>query len=209
VDGLKAYVWEESVLDRQSPAVVLDEVEQTTLDILSGKNGSVTTAAFDGFHKYYAALLNDVTGGAYGEGEDFEPKLYAKAHRRAQRFLHRALQSPVPYIVFTAWDAKEADKPGVKGSDMHVWPDLPGQMAKLILGEFSVVAFSKVTYPRTPTEKMKGEWLLRPDNEVWGAMVKIDPRVASQLPVRVPQSWQVLKPLLFKAFEQGMGEKGE
>ncbi len=206
VDGLKAYVWEESVLEAQSPAAALDEVEQTTLDILSGKNGPVVTAAFDGFHKYYDTLMDDVTGGAYGLGEEFDPLLYTRAHRRAKTFLKRAIQSPVPYIVFTSWNAKEGDKPWKKGqqSDSHEWPDLPGKMAKLILGEFSVVMYSKVTYPRTPTEKMRGEWTLRPDHEIWGSFVKIDPRVAGQLPARVPQNWQQLEPLLLKAYEKGV-----
>lgn len=208
IANLHPYIWEGNVLENRSPSAVLAEVERLTLDILSGKNGKVDVAQFDGFHKYYDLILDDVTGGAYNRGEEFEPQLYGRAHRRAKDFLDVVLQSPVPYVVFTAWNAKELDRPlqpGEKARSVgsHEWPDLPGKMAKLILGEFSLVLFSNVQKPRTPTEKPKGEWILVPDNEVWGVHVKIDPRIAVRLPKRVPQNWVELERLLLAAYEQG------
>jgi hypothetical protein len=204
VPGLKSYVWEEDLIETKSPAAVLDAVNKVTLDILTGKNGPVTTVAFDGLHKFCDLVLDDLTGGAYGRGEEFSPFLYPRSYKVVRNFLKRVNQSNVRYAVFTTWNDREPDKQGdVFGGSFHEWPALPGKMAKLVLGEFSVVVFSKVTYPRTPTEKLKGEWLLKPDNEVWGSFVKIDPRIAGQLPARVPQNWQVLEPLLLKAYEKG------
>ena len=204
VTNLKSYIWEGDVISRQSPTAMVAEVQKLTIEVLAGKRGPITTIALDGIHKFADLILDDLTGGAYGRGEEFSTFLYPRAGKVLKNYVQMINQSPVQNVVFTAWNHSRPDKKGeILGGQSHEWPALPGEMAKLILGEFSIVVFSRVIYPRTATEKMRGEWLLRPDNEVWGSMVKIDPRVAVQLPSRVPQDWTKLEPLLLKAYEKG------
>ncbi len=190
VNGLTSFVWEEAAGDPVTADSVRREIEELTFQIIAGKHGEVKTLCLDGLHKLYPTYLNVATGGAYGRGEDFEPAKYAKAHAMFERFVSRVLASPVPYIICTTWNAKEADVEG--GKVGHQWPDLPGRMAKLIVGMFSVVVFAKVDAPMGPTGQAKGYWLLKPNSEVWGSSIKMDPRLVEKLPSTSPQDFRNL-----------------
>lgn len=200
VPGLTSYVWEEPPSDPVTADSMRNEIEKLTFEIIAGKRGPCKTLAIEGFHKLYDVYLNVATAGSFGRGDDFEAQRYGRAHQMAMSFLRRVLSSQVDYVIVTTWNAREADTPGSKS--MHEYPDLPGRMAKLIVGMFSVVVYSKVTPPIGPNAEPKGEWILKPDSEVWGSSIKMDPRLYANLPARVPQDWQALYKLLGLAEEK-------
>lgn len=204
IPGLSAYIWEESPGDSVSAESMRREIEETTFKAIAGSNGPVKTLAFEGLHKLYDIYLNVATGGSFGRGDDFEAQRYGRAHQMFMTFLRRLLSSPVEYLIATSWNAKEADQPGSKSA--HEYPDLPGKLSRLVLGMFSVVVYSKVTFPTVSGGQPKGEWLLKPTNEVWGASVKIDPRLAAKLPATVPQSFKNLYNVVGAAQKEVEGE---
>ncbi len=203
-EDVKLYIWRDSTdpSTKASSADVVNQTETVTWEILAGKYGPVTSFSGDGIHKYYAAILNWVTGGASGKGEEFEPRLYARAHEHFTYYLQRVMASPVENVVFTCWDGKEADNPELKSQGpSHIFPDLPGKMAKRIMGEFSVVVYAIVDYAaRQPNKPVPAKWQLLPEGKVWGAAVKAPTAVVMNLPVYIPQSYQALKQALEAAY---------
>jgi AAA domain len=195
-DGIKAFYWEDDIIAKTSPSALVKEIETVAFDLLAGKYGEITTFALDGLHKIYTAYINDATSGAFAAGEDFEPRMYGRAHEMFLHFISRIAHSPVLYFVATVWDGREADNPdlGSKGPT-HIYPDLPGKLAKRIMGEFSVVLYAEVPAPVAGIEQ-KATWQLQPGGKIWGAGVKVPPVIARTLPAKVPQNWQALEPLL-------------
>ncbi len=192
VKGLRPFVWERSPTDAQTAESVRAEVHTTVEKAIAGEYGPIRSLVIDGFHQMYEVYLEIATGGAYGRGEDFEPRLYARAHKMADRFLGITLDSPIEYVTFTSWNAREPDRVGGDARASHEWPDLPGKAAKKMVGHFSVVAFARVKQTKLPDGSQASEWLLKPDTEVWGASVKMDPRLIVRLPTTVPQDFKKL-----------------
>src|SRR5229473_2064730 len=161
--GVHAYVWEADDLTKFSPSSVVTEIEKLTIEILTLKHGPITTFAGDGLHKLYEfyllqelAALKQVFGGspefAGATDEELEEKLSGKAYGRAHSSFKHYLDivgfSGVEHAVFTIWDGEEKDNPDNKrGGPSHVFPDLPGKMARRIMGEFPIVLASKITLP--------------------------------------------------------------
>src|SRR3990167_4822771 len=103
---LKAYLWSDNPVTKTPSSQIVTEVETLTWEILGGKHGPVTSFLGDGIHKYYAYVLDMVTGGAYFKGEEFEPKLYSRSHEHFRYYIQRIMNSPVPYVGFTCWDGR-------------------------------------------------------------------------------------------------------
>ena len=201
IEDFRLHLWEDDPISKTSSASIVTQVETLAWEILGGKHGPVTSFLFEGIHKYYDYILDWLTGGAYFKGEEFEPKLYARSHEHFKYFVQRVNASPVKYVAFTCWDGKEPDEPGTKGGPSHVYPDLPGKMAKRIMGEFSVVVYSQVEWHmRQPGKKAPAYWQLIPEGKVWGAAVKAPYAVTQHLPVRVEQSLPALEAALEKAW---------
>ena len=199
-DGIFPYVWVEDANSRASSKAVLDEIRQLTVEILSGKRGECATIFVDGIHKAYEYFLDTVTGGDYFKGNEFEALLYQRSHTKFMEYIKLVRESSAPYVFFTAWDAKDPDKPELKSkSPMHVYPDLPGKLSRRILGEFSIVIASHATPSPIPGKPPRFFWQLKPSSEVHGASIKIDPAIAMYLPAEVEQDWQGLERLLMEA----------
>lgn len=201
VDGITSHIWEADMAEKTSSSTVVTDVMRVALEIVAGKYGPCATFAGDGLHKFYAHILNAVTGGALFSGEDFEPRLYARAHEQFRFHLDRVMSTTVPYAVFTCWDGKEPDNPDLKSaSPTHVYPNLPGKMAKDIMGEFSVVLYAQVKHPSAEGQgKPEGTWQLLPHGKVWGAAIKAPKEVIERLPVKITQSFEQLEQVLQKA----------
>ena len=202
IPGLTSFVWRREARDVQSSESIRAEFEGKVLKAIAGDYGPVRTIAIDGFHKLYEVYLNIASGGAYQRGEDFEPRLYSRAHKMAERFIDMVVESDVEYATFTSWNAKEPDKVGGDARAAHEWPDLPGKAAKLTAGQFSVVVFNQVKQKRGPDGLMEAEWLLRPNLEVWGASVKMDPRLVAKLPATCPQDFKQLYKIIGAAQQE-------
>lgn len=198
-DGLKSYIWDEEDTAKLKAGTVIREVGQLTLDIIAGKRGECRTIAWDGIHHYHQWVLGEVTGGASLSGEEFDSKkAYPRANQLFRHTLNRIGLSSVPYAVFTCWSGREQDKEGLENMNgpSHVFPNLPGQLAKGVLGEFGLVMYAEVTPAVTPGGEAKATWQLKPEGPVWGCSVKAPLEIVKKLPSKVPQDWAKLEPLL-------------
>jgi len=194
LEGLTALVWESDIATKTSPSALVKEIETATFELIA--KGNIRTFLGDGVHKLYGAYLNEASNGAYFAGDEFDAKCYGRSHESFLNYLNRVLSSKIEYAAFTCWDGKEADNPdaGSKGTS-HIYPDLPGQMAKRIMGEFSVVLHASVPAP-VPGQPQNATWQLQPGGKVWGAGVKVPPHIAKLIPQKVEQDWAKLEPLL-------------
>ena len=204
IPGLIPLVWIGDVgSGSQSSESVKREVEAEVKKVIAGKYdeefGKVRTLIIDGYHKLYNHYLNIGTAGKYNAGEDFEARLYTRAHRMSDAFLDLCLDSAIEFVTFTTWNAKEADKVGTVGGPSHEWPDLPGKAAKEMVGKFSVVCYSRSV---VKDGKRVWEWLLKPDSEIWGNSVKMDARLMSRLPASCPQDFSQLYKVIGAAQEE-------
>lgn len=211
VEGVLPYVWEDNPIDKLSSSKVVEEVEALTWNILGGKFGPVESFCFDGFHKYYGYILDMTSGGQLFKGDPLgnpedpyaSARIYNRARERARHFVQQVNAAPVPNIVWTCWDGREADDP-TKGfkSQSHVFPGLPGQAAKEFMGEFGLVVHSRIQWGlRQPKSLAPAKWQLIPEGDVWGASVKAPSEVLIKLPVYCDQSYVVLKQLLEDAWK--------
>ena len=203
------HLWTADPVSSLASSVVVNEVEKLTWEILDGKRGPITTFCGDGLHKYYYYVLDMISGGQLargespGEGGDVwaGPRIYDRARNHFRFCLNRIMASPVPYIVFTCWDGKEAEKPGVKGSAMFTYPDFPGKSAKEIMGEFSVTVYATLDWGnRQPGKPPKTDWQLLPEGDIRGANIKAPPEMMMHLPAHIPQSLPLLEETLEKAW---------
>lgn len=212
IDGIYPYVWEIDDIASVSPGSVVREVETLTMEILSGKYGEVKTFAGDGIHKLYgwhwsanlAELVNSASQRRDWDGDDEKLRgpAYGITHGGADggtfgKYITKTLSTSTPYIVMSLWEGATKDNPDdtSKRASTHIFPDLPGQAAKRIVGEFGVVVYSTVSLP-DPQGKVTGSWQLRPEGKVWGVGAKVPPEIGRTLPVRVPQDFTVLEQLL-------------
>lgn len=204
VDGIEPYVWRTDTTAGESSFSVMEDVERTIFEIIAGKKGPVKTLAIEGLHKYYKYALDKVTGGAVFRGEQFEAYIYSRAHDIFHHTFNRILSSDVDYIVCTSWDGREPDAP--KSQSSHIFPQLPGQAAKLIIGEFPTTVYSTSNFKSRLFKDGKlapavGKWQIQPKGEVWGAHIKAPKEVVLRLPDECEQSLPVLEEIIRKAWE--------
>ena len=199
---LLPFVWEIEDPEKISPHQIVKEVESTTARILAGEFGKVATFAGDGAHKLYQWYLmrahQDRIANPPRDWDGDEDKLlgpaYGQAHKDYGLYMTRLLSAKVPYVVVTFWQSMEKDDPDDlrRRAPKHIFPDLPGQMAKNIVGEFSAVMFCEAT-PPDMRGRSRGFWLTRPEGRVWGACIKVPPEIGQNIPVRIPQHFDVLQ----------------
>jgi hypothetical protein len=202
-DGIVPYVWTEDADSRASSKVVIDQVRALTVEILTGKRGECRTIFVDGLHRLYDHFLNQVTGGAYLAGREFEALLYSRSHVQFVDYLKLVKDSSVSSAFFTVWSAKDPDKPELRSqSPQHVYPDLPGRLARRVMGEFSLVIASHSMPSVVANQPPRFYWQLKANNVVHGAMIKIAPEIAAHLPSEMEQDWQKLEKLLMEAGEK-------
>ena len=168
-----------------------NEIETLTADIIVGKHGKIELFFGDGLHKAHQVALGKVTGGLSAVTLDFDAKLYADASKLFLKHIHMIQRAPSIFLpVFTVWEGREKDNPDAKkagGVDppRHIYPELPGQLAKLILGEFGVVLYATKQGPAY-------KWQTKPLGDVWGCGIKLPIAASSAIETFVPQDWALL-----------------
>ena len=215
---LKAWAWEQDPHDFAS-AKIIDEVEQQTWKILM--SGEFKTFAGDGLTKLaalywnreYQRLLNSYAkqiaeGKVNRDGVPYEEGLKLQAYgnenygacRDTLRYISRIRHSNIDTVVLTTREGVEAeDKELVGNTNRHIFAELPGKLARNIVGEFGVVMraeVSNVVDPKTGATRSEGVWQIRKGGSVWGVGVKVSPERAEKLPLKVPQDWGRLYQLL-------------
>jgi hypothetical protein len=189
------WVWETE--DKLTPHSVVQQIETLTTEILAGKHGECQTFVGDGIHKLYGWYFERAWMDL-GQTEETVGRAYGAAHKAFSAYLNRVLQNPVPYVVMTVWEGRTKDDPDNKSKQAptHIFPDLPGEMAKRIVGEFSVVLYAECD-PPDPQSRIKARWQVRPAGKVWGVGAKLPPDMAAKLPSRIePPDFKVLAPYL-------------
>jgi hypothetical protein len=227
--SIKGYIWEEEDAAQFSISKQIEDIERTTWDILSGKHGEVKTFAGDGLHKlaslywnreYQKLLDNYATQIAQGKtdrnGLPLEEGLKLAAYGNVNygsckailQYITRVNQSNVHTVMFTCWEGVETEDKEMTGSNArHVFAELPGKLARLIVGEFGVVLYATVDLPipdpKNPGQVVqKGAWQIRKAGRVWGVGAKVPYELALKLPEKIPQDWQKLYPLLAGVVQQ-------
>ena len=207
VEGVHPYVWEIDDPSKVSAASVVAEVEKLTIEILTGKKGEVQTFAGDGLHKlydwYYKRARVDIDDAPGMSDDQKDIRAYGNPQGGAFKgfldFLHKILHSTVPYVAMTVWEDPEKDDAQSKdrNAPMHVFPALPGKIAKRIVGEFSSTVYAEVTSPVADLQgSVKGTWQIRPGGKVWGVGVKAPVEIAKTLPKYIAQDFPTLERLL-------------
>ena len=182
----------------EGPNVLWSDVETVTLEAIAGKYGPIKSFAGDGLYQLAVLALDVVSMGAFSKGEKIDPFLYPQATNKVMGYLKRVLDSPIQYAFFTAWEGKEVVDPlaNVKSeSPKGLYPHLPGALAKMVMGLFSVVVYCELD-PARPGGFPKGFWRLRANATVKAAGVKMPVELAKKLPERVLMDWAALEPLL-------------
>lgn len=180
------FIWTTEEGKRPDSSLIVKQVEDTSMDLIVGKHGPIKTFVGDGIHKFLEFIMDDVTDGAWFTGEEFQRKLYAVAYRKFESYLNRVSSSQIPVVIFTCWDGEDADRsarPGEKEMDIprSTRPDLIGQMAKRILGEFTVVFHQSLRSPK-PGEPKRAMWQTRPLGSIAGASIKGPQALVSKIP---------------------------
>ena len=202
VEGITSHVWAVQDLALVSPASVLREMEEITAQVLGRQHGPVTTLAVEGLHKVYDyaydAALNDLLAGDKKDqgAEVFRGPAYGIAHKTVMRYLNKVSAANVEYLVVTCWEGDKKDDPKNRQANAptHKAPQLPGQLADAITGEFGVSVRSTIKR-KSPTE-LAGQWQLLPDGQVHGCAVKVPLEIAKGLPRTMPQDFRLLQLLL-------------
>ena len=145
-------------------------------------------------------IMDSTTDGAYFAAQEFEPKLYARGYRAVFEHLGSLMDTLVPVVVFTCWAEDEKDrkqKQGERAGDVpsHIMPALPGQLAKKIMGEFSVVVHQSVRKLVATDDKPQAVWQTRAAGDVWGASLKGPTGVVQKIPTYIAADYRILEKL--------------
>ena len=212
-------VWLEDEGKKVDAFKVIQAIEKEALEIIAaGKHRSLW---FEGLHHFVTIVMDDVTGGAYLKGEEFEPKLYALGYRMVFDHIARMSNSNMPVVGWTCWaeaKAERAKRPGEKSEDVpkKIMSALPGQLPHQIKGRFSVMLYQSLK-PRKDKAGMtqkneRGEsildamWQTREHGDVICAGLKGDARIVSQIPLHITASYETLEHEWQRAEHRGTPE---
>jgi hypothetical protein len=197
--GIHQLLWEEEDVEKTSPHAVLKQVDKGIKDAVAQAmvawKGSRWTLVLEGLHKlygwHYKARMIDLQGTksyaeSGGDDEKIGGRAYGLAHDSYQGWLHEIMSLPIPYVLGTIWEGKTRDdlSDTSKKAPSHIFPDLPGEMAKRIVGEFTIVLYSEVSLP-DPRGRQRGKWTVKPQGKIWGVGVHLPPEIAMKVPATI------------------------
>lgn len=181
------YFWEfDPTAGAVEHAKVWAELQAVTNDIIKGKYGEVTSFCFDGLHKLYYLIQK-----AKGFTPDVEAKEYVRYHELFSGYVKPILGSNIPYVAMTCYDGREAVEPGSKITE--IYPDLPGKMAKAIMGEFPIIIHSDRT---GEGDKQRFTWRLKASGKVQAAGMHLPKEIAEKFPAEMAQDWQAVEAIV-------------
>jgi hypothetical protein len=205
-DDIIPLIWEIDP-EKASWSQLCSEVEKTTWRAIAGEftgGKQPQTLALDGLHKLYHCYLKreftDLVLAAQSNArsnqdpEAYRGPSYGRAHDVFGHYVTKTLQSSVPWIVASLWEGRIKDNPDdtTRTAKRHIFPDLPGEMGKNIVGEFaSGILYSEVGLP-DPLGRVKGTWLTKKSGDIWGVGLKCPAEIAERIPARIPQTWEAL-----------------
>lgn len=161
-------------------------VQRLTQEILAGKHGEVTTFCIDGLHKLYYVIMK-----AMGFTSNSDPKEYVKYHEAFANYMHFVLGGPTPFVVASSYDGNEAVEAGSKVT--QIFPDLPGKMAKQVMGMFPVVLHSE---RNGELEKERFTWRLRASGKIQGVGMHLPIEIKKRFPAEIDQDWRKIEAIV-------------
>lgn len=186
-DDTRMYFWEfDPTASRTDYKKVLVELEIVVREILCGKYGEVVTFGLDGLHKLYYVIMK-----ANGFTIDTDTREYARYHEAFTQLIGPILGSNVPYIVMTCYDGQEAIEAGSKVT--QVFPQLPGRMAKEVMGLFPVVLHTKRV---GDGQKQQFLWELKASGKMQGAGMHLPVEIAAKFPAEMDQDWRQVEAII-------------
>ena len=183
----KVYYWE---FDPATTVVqykrIWAELQVLIQEIVGGKYGPVTTLALDGLHKIYYVIQK-----AHGFTPTTDGKAYTEYHEKFTELMVNVLGSNIPYVVATCYDGQEPIELG--SSVTQIFPDLPGKMAKGVLGMFPVVLHSERT---DESNKQRFVWRLRPQGKIKAVGLHLPPEISEKFPAEMAQDWREVEKIV-------------
>lgn len=209
--GLVARIWSDETGKIQSHKVV-KEVEDELVRCLVEKP---TILAGDGFHKFFNYIIDTASDGAYFDGADFPSQLYGRAYSIAGEFLSKMMHSKIPLVFLTTWTRPRSERSGRPDESAEqkrlipqkIYPDLPPQLARTIVGDFSVAVIQtlrsapvqdphRLYYPgllvKEPQKEKIRVWQTRPYGEIEGVVLHGPVDVTQRIPTFIPASYAAL-----------------
>lgn len=160
-------------------------VQECVTDILTGKHGSVETLVLDGLHHLYTLIMKARGWTAASVDDKESGRQYAKYHDEFRNFVARLLGSAVPLVAATVYDGLELADPEMPKGLKQVFPQLPGIMAKEVMGMFPMVMHTaRVPQPGKPDDAFT--WTLRATGKLQAAGMHLPAEIARRLPADIP-----------------------
>lgn len=195
------FIWETKEDEKKDSFKICTEVMRLSLDLIAGKYGKINSLIGDGIHKLFPYHLDMAQGGGHFAGEEIDKdkvgSTWYRAYASYLEYMDTLSLSNLPVVWFTCWAEFEGDrqrKQGERASDIpsHIYPALPGKLAKRVVGEFSIVVHQ--TLQRVDGKDM-ARWQTRPKGEVHGATIKGPKDLVEQIPDYIPASYKYLDQL--------------
>ena len=186
-DDTKIYYWEfDPNATKVAYSRVWAHIQVITTNILKGMYGDITTFGIDGLHKLYYVIMK-----SHGFTPDSDPRDYVRYHETFTNYMNSILQSPTPFVVATSYDGVEALEAGSKIS--QIFPDLPGKMAKQVMGMFPCVFHTE----RSGDDgKEKYIWRLRANGKIQGVGMHLPQDIKAKFPAEIEPDWQKVEACL-------------
>lgn len=166
-----------------------------TREVLA-RGKDVKAIGLDGLHKAYD-LVFGVLDYPHNEslwGEKAYGKGYARAEQMFMEWVLPVLASPITYKYVTCYSGKVAQEPG--STKQTLFPELPGKMARRILGSFPVI-FNAEKQGVGASERFL--WRLKSTTEVMGVGTHFPKEVKALLPEVMEQDFAKFEALVESA----------
>lgn len=207
----KVYTWPQYSPDN-NPQEGLRLFNQTAEEVRIGKHGQFRSVIVDGGHVYAELTMKALGWTAYTLDDDMGSRQYPKYYDAIMKFFKRmaAPDNGIEFFCMTCYDGREAaeDAQGARiKKQTMIWPEMPGKLAKLIMGAFPCTYHTE-RIPGNPVDLFY--WRLRPQGMMQAAGMHIPPRILAKLPASIEVKvdlatgvvgggWQTLERLIAEA----------
>ena len=196
-EDTKKYYWEiNTAMTRDKAKHLIMQLRNTILEIL--KLPKVVTIGLDGLHVLYQLIL--VSYGWPDDAVNFGENAYGKGHNYARNDFVNIVRSislsKADHFVASVYDGNEAIS--ADGRKTAIFPDLPGAMAKQVMGLFPAVFHAETV--GEGAEKLY-KWRLQALGEVQGAGLHLPKAVRDSFPQVCNADWKEIEGFMNKAAE--------
>lgn len=189
------YWWEiNTPITRDKALHLIMQLKSTIAEIL--KKERVTTVGLDGLHVLYQLILT-----SYGYPDDaanFGEKAYGRGHSFARNDFMNIVRSisisKAEYFVASVYDGNESIS--ADGKQTAIFPDLPGQMAKGVMGLFPAVFHAETIGEGSDKQYI---WRLQALGDIQGAGIHLPKSVRDSFPQKCPADWKQIEGFMNKA----------